>query len=312
MAYAIMYIYNNIKQKMNLDDFLEGIGFELNPKRKLLAELLNKTCKGDDACLKKRYSGFHENNNVFCIHNCPLPKCKNYFFCNNYIDITDSFLEDYEGSCDTCSSKFNSLALSFKANIECPICFETNVDGISGIYCKHYHCFSCFRECHYPKTKKRISLIEPKPNTVNVYRRISFDYIDDINVPPVFPVPEKKEIYETLIQKIMQKYNISRKEYYQKIINIIGENIYTKEFPNWIFQYIYRSWENDNNFYNIVNTDISVEELKDYDDDETIDKYCETMAKCSLCRQDITSRKRDKKPWQYYDNGSNKKAKPDS
>jgi hypothetical protein len=289
-----------------------------NPKIELLIDIVKKTCRGNGKCIKAKYfhASIETENKIFCTYNCQIPKCKNFFLCNNYLNIQNVSCnsvdcDEYDGNCEDCYSKFNTLGLSTKQKIECPICMEPNMLGIRGVNCSHYHCVNCFKECYFPKTKKFFSLIEPHPEKEDVWQRVwrSFGHEDRPYKEPQFPILEKKKEYDEIVDIIISKHNIARDDYHDHITNILAINIQTKEFPDWVFQAKFRGWELKMWIHRLYTTDITIKDLDDYEDDYVVEQYTETLARCSLCRQDINSRKRDKKPWEYYGQESKKRIK---
>ena len=73
-----------------------------------------------------------------------MNKCLNFEVCNGE---TDPQLE----VCPNCTSRriFDKKdKLTFKNDIECPICLEVK-RGVTNINCEHYICIDCFKTCHW-------------------------------------------------------------------------------------------------------------------------------------------------------------------
>ena len=70
--------------------------------------------------------------------------------CPNF-EVCDEYMDPRMRTCIHCSFRriVNSKKdiLTFKDNIECPVCLETK-KGVTNINCDHYVCIDCFHEMH--------------------------------------------------------------------------------------------------------------------------------------------------------------------
>ena len=159
-----------------------------------------KKCDGYGFCLlyNDDENKYYKDPNIECKYDCKIEKCPNYLLCREI--MPKYMLLAHDGLCMNCDISFGRWdggkgILTFKNNIQCPICLETN-HAISLPKCNHFICINCFFNCYY-------------------YDRI---YVKN-NPPPQFPYPKEIENEydkdpdidkwknDELIQKWDKKYN---------------------------------------------------------------------------------------------------------
>lgn len=114
-------------------------------------------CDGSGMCLMQTGENTYTKMKDFqCDHNCKPIQCPNHIICNAV--VTQCYLDCCSGLCANCDISFGTWnggkgILNTKQNIECCVCLEENMLGISGPRCKHYLCIDCFKKIYWPEVK---------------------------------------------------------------------------------------------------------------------------------------------------------------
>lgn len=119
-------------------------------------------------------------NNIVCMYDCKMKKCKNYFLCGSR--APKFLLEFNKGVCNECYTKFGrcienptlsdpKLQTIENKEYECPVCLQIVNFSVKNPRCIHYLCLSCLKAIYW----------------------VDFEIPDK----PSFPHPEKEaEYYE--------------------------------------------------------------------------------------------------------------------
>lgn len=150
----------------------------------------------------------YERNNIGYDFQCPLEKgggikCKNHEICESILPLwwfeckgnylcTNCDMFFNTGICDMYN--YNDGILRTSDNIECPVCLENKIRGVSFVKCNHFICIDCFQRCVYGDDSN--FPIFPYPDIEDQYYNDTSNPVWETNYPLIKIYNEETEMWE--------------------------------------------------------------------------------------------------------------------